>query len=193
MSPCGDGVSRSMSDSDKLVKFCLQCSFENKCEECDKTFQMKTSMETTLFHQFKSDITCWVSASSTDMIADIGCPNSVIGVKDESIFKKSLSQFQQERLRILKVDEKFKFGPSGPYRSERKLIFPIFDGSKDIHGEVSVVMADIPMLLGNNILKPLGASIHLFETGNGANIPKVAKCPKHNHFQFRNFSKRHLF
>ena len=82
--------------------------------------------------------------------------------------KKSLSHFQQQKLRTQKVDTKFKFGPSGPYRCERTLIFPIFDGEKDIFAEIAVVNADIPMLLGKNILKPLGAQIKLFETGNGA-------------------------
>ena len=164
-SPIVFGVNRDRTG--KLVKFCFQCSVKNKCKVHEKTFQLDGENGSTSFHQLNTDITCWFSESSTDMIADIGCPNSVIGVKDELIFRNSLSQFQQESLRIQKVDAKFKFGPSGPYKCEKRLSFPIYDGSKEIIAEVAVVNADIPMLLGNNFFKPLGAQFKLFETGNG--------------------------
>ena len=150
-SPSGDGVHRKKAD--KVIQFCLKCSSNSECNYCGKTLQVKKEIESTSFHQFKVDITCFVSDSSTDMIVDIGCPNSVIGAKDEQVFKKSLSQFQQDNLRTQKVDSKFKFGPSGPYRCERTLLFPVFDGRKDMFAEISVVNADIPMLLGNNIFR----------------------------------------
>ena len=98
------------------------------------------------------------------MIADLGCPNSVLGSNDEEKFIKSLSKFQQENLEIVKVDEKVKFGPSKPYSCSHKIRFPMSCGSSVFWGEVSIVNAEIPMLLGNNILKPLKAEILL---GNG--------------------------
>ena len=74
---------------------------------------------------------------------------------------------QQKNLQYIRVDEKFKFGPSGPYKCSYKIRFPIGDGSKVFWCDISIVDADIPMLLGNNILKPLEAKIQLFKTGNG--------------------------
>ena len=67
----------------------------------------------------------------------------------------------------MQVDEKFKFGPSGPFNCSEKLRFPIKHRMNILWVEVAIVKAKIPMLLGNNILKPLGAEIKLFSAGNG--------------------------
>ena len=98
------------------------------------------------------------------ILVDIGCPNSVISVHDFPNLKKNLSRFQRENLKMRDVEEKFKFGPSGPYKCSKRIRFPI---SKSLWAEILLVDAKIPMLLGNNILKPLGAQITLFSTGNG--------------------------
>ena len=134
---------------------------------CDKTFSKNIPLPTTAFHQIGKDFTVFFSGNSNEMITDIGCPNSVIGCKDENHFKTNLSKFQQENLEVKEVNEHFKFGPSGPYKGTKKLRFPIMHGSKVLWAEVSIVDARIPMLLGNNILKPLGAEIKLFASGNG--------------------------
>ena len=76
----GDGVYSNKAD--KMVRFCLQCSFDNKCKVCSKSLQVNSEIESTSFHQFKVDITCFVSENTSDMIVDTGCPNSVIGIKD---------------------------------------------------------------------------------------------------------------
>ena len=78
------------------------------------------------------------------MIADIGCPNSVISSKDVDTFVRNLSQFQQENLEMISADEKFKFGPSGPFGCSEKLRFPIEVDSKPFWIEVAIVKADIP-------------------------------------------------
>ena len=49
----------------------------------------------------------------------------------------------------------------------QKIRFPIQKGSGLIFVEVAIVNASIPMLLGNNIMKPLGADIKLFSSGGG--------------------------
>ena len=134
------------------VRFCVH--YGNKpCTDC----------KTTAFHQIESDITCYSSEDSTKMIADIGCPNTVISEEDETIFVQNLSKFQQQHLKRVRTEEKFKFGPSGPYKCNKKLRFPLQSrsGSKFMWVEVALVKARIPMLLGNNILKPLGAEIKL--------------------------------
>ena len=157
-------ISRGLRE--KKVKFCVHFDGD-KCKQCEKYFERKDPLQTTSFHQFKKDITSFVTEHSTEMIADIGCPNSVIGVKDVNNFKRNLSNFQQENLEKLEVDENLKFGPSGPYNCTEKLRFPIHLGKKVLGAEISIVQANIPMLLGNNILKPLGAEIKLFSSGNG--------------------------
>ena len=103
----------------------------------------------------------------TEMIADIGCPNTVIGEADVKRFVQNLSQFQQDNLEVIDADEKFKFGPSGPYKSIEKLRIPIQTEKGSLWVTVSIVNANIPMLLGNNILKPLKANIKLLKAGNG--------------------------
>ena len=153
--------------TDKQVKFCLERVCSDKCEMCDKTFSKNIPLPTTAFHQIGKDFKVFFSGNSNEMITDIGCPNSVIGCKDENHLKTNLSKFQQENLEVKEVNEHFKFGPSGPYKGTKKLWFPIMHGSKVLWAEVSIVDARIPMLLGNNILKPLGAEIKLFASGNG--------------------------
>ena len=105
----------------------------------------------------------------------------------------SLTGFQRDNLEYIEVKENFKFGPSGPFKCIRKLRIPIKKEPKPLLAEVASVQADIPMLLGNNIFKPLGAKFKLFPEGDGflklqdvwismfilAN-PKLSK-PKLNH------------
>lgn len=143
-----------------------QNHFSEKMTDKNKKvlFDTKIPLHKTTFHQIKKDITSFVSDNSNEMIADIGCPNSVIGLKDVSNFKRGLSNFQHQNMKVLKVNENFKFGPSGPYNSSQKIRFPIRNG---FWAEVAIVNANIPMLLGNNILKPLEAEIKLFSSGNG--------------------------
>ena len=151
----------------KNVKFCEQSTCSNKCDSCDKLFSSKVRMHSTTYHQLKNDITCLVVTRKKTMIADLGCPNTVISEADEKSFKECLTIFQQNNLEYLDVDEKFKFGPSGPYECSRKIRFPIRNEANLLWIEVSLVKANIPMLLGNNILKPLEAEIKLFDKGNG--------------------------
>ena len=153
--------------TDKNVKFCKMCVQGIKCKSCDKTFDRKKPLQTTSFHQIKNDLTTFVAENFTEMITDIGCPNSVIGVADVDRFKRNLSKFQKENIEVRQVDENFMFGPSGPFNCSEKLRFPIKHRKKVLWVEVAIVKAKIPMLLGNNILKPLGAEIKLFSEGNG--------------------------
>ena len=59
----------------------------------------------------------------------------------------------------------------------KKLRFPIEVDSKPFWIEVAIVKADIPMLLGNNLFKPLGAVIIIFPTGNGTLILDNVEIP----------------
>ena len=76
------------------VRFCVH--YGNKpCKDC----------KTTAFHQIESDLTCYISEDSTKMIADIGCPNTVISEEDETIFVQNLSKFQQQHLKRVRTEE----------------------------------------------------------------------------------------
>ena len=155
---------RQAKMTDTRVRFCSNCLYSNKCEQCDKTFKRRGS---TSFHQIKEDFTSFFTEKSSEMIADIGCPNSVMSADDVNSFIRNLSHFQQENLESVSVDENFKFGPSGPYKCKEKLRIPIKTSSGNLWIEMSIVDAKIPMLLGNNVFKPLGAEIRIFSTGNG--------------------------
>lgn len=153
--------------ADKTVKFCRKCQKNSTCDECDKTFAKKRRLESTAYHQVKKDITVYLTKKSKQMIVDLGCPTSVLGKEDLDIFIANLTEWQKNNLEMVEVDEKFRFGPSGPYGCSERIRFPIKIGSRNVYCEVAIVHASIPMLLGNNILKPLGAKIELFPTGNG--------------------------
>ena len=132
---------------------------------CDHS--RKSPLPTNSFHQIKHDISVHVAENSTKMIADLGCPNSVISEDDVKTFIGNLSKFQREQLTTKKVDEHFKFGPSGPYKCKEKLNFPVKNGSDFLWVDVAVVKVKIPMLLGNNVLKPLEAAIKLYSKQKG--------------------------
>ena len=161
-----ENSSRSREKTDRRVKFCSDCENSN-CNECDKTFGKKNELQSTTFHQIKQDLTMFFTQNHSEMIVDIGCPNSVISIKDEHNFRKSLNKFQQQNLKRIEAHQKFKFGPSGPYQSVEKLRFPIRNRGRVLWADVAIVDANIPMLLGNNILKLLEAQINLLASGNG--------------------------
>ena len=124
-----NSMSRRMeTQKRKIVKFCRNCSDQNQCVECDETFRRKKTFRTTTVHDITTDITAFITEHSK-MIVDLGCPNSVIGVKDVKMFTKNLSKYQQAKLESMKVEESFRFGPSGPYKCVERLEFPIRNGS----------------------------------------------------------------
>jgi hypothetical protein len=155
--------------TDRHVRFCEMCDESYRCKLCDKTFDRKKTFETTSYHQIQKDLTR-VDKGKANMIVDLGCPNSVLGVSDVETFISCLSQFQQEHLEMIDVDDNFKFGPSGPYKCSRKMKIPIGSEEATFWVTIAIVDAKIPMLLGNNIMKPLEAKIDLFSTGNGVLI-----------------------
>ena len=165
--------------TDRKVKFCntSDCGKRNECKLCENVFRRRSMLRSTTVHHVKGDLVNYVNKARDDMIADIGCPNSVISSKDVDIFVRNLSQFQQECLEVVSADEKFKFGPSGPFGCSEKLRFPIEVDEKPYWIEVAMVDADIPMLLGNNIFKPLGAVIITYPTGHGTLILDNVEIP----------------
>ena len=68
-------MSRSFGRLD--VKFSSNSENKNSCNRCDDTFERKNKL-TTSFYQMKD--------TTGDMIADLGCPNTVLGRKNVKNF-----------------------------------------------------------------------------------------------------------
>ena len=139
--------------TDKQVMFSCECIYIDECKVCEKTFERKVPLQTTSFYQLDKDITVLVSETESKIIVDTGSPKSIVGSKDFQTFRKSLSHFQQENLKILPVKQSFKFGPSGPYECREKVNVPIKNGSVMMWAEFAVVDANVPMLLGNLLVR----------------------------------------
>ena len=120
--PCSDTFNMILVESKerrRSVRFCPECKDGNFCTKCDKTFESKRKLRSTTLHHMK-DVNSYVTGNSSNMILDLGAPNSVISRKDKENFIKNLSKHQRENLHVIFVDENFKFGPSGPFHCKEK-------------------------------------------------------------------------
>ena len=97
-------MSGKVQISDRRVKFCSFCNGRNNCQRCENNIEGKGKMSSTAFYQMK-DVACYISGTSNEMIADLGCPNSVIAMKDENNFVSNLSEYQRTNLEVVQVDE----------------------------------------------------------------------------------------
>ena len=98
------------------------------------------------------------------MIIDIGCPRSLMGIKEYENHKDSLSSFELRRIKEFQASEKFRFGPSRIYDARFRIEMPMNVKGVKIAARFFVVDGDVPILIGNDILEPLGAIIY---TENG--------------------------
>ena len=60
-------------------------------------------------------------------------------------------------------DEGIRFGPSKIYKSNKKVLLKMRIGVLQIECEFFVVGVDVPILLGNNMMVPLGGKIDMEE------------------------------
>ena len=98
MDASGSSVKPRRDDqADKMVKFCNtnDCRNRKECELCRKMFEKKMKMKSTTVHHLKNDILNYTVETSDDMIAYLGCPNSVISKKDVKSFVKKLPKAQK--------------------------------------------------------------------------------------------------
>ena len=91
------------------------------------------------------------------MIVDSGCPRSLMGWKE---FEKLKRGYETELLKI-KEHEKFRFGPSKTFNSESKVRVPMRIGDTEIFIDFFIIEANIPILIGNDFLKPIEGSIDI--------------------------------
>ena len=139
------------------------------------------------------------------IIVDSGCPRALMGEQEYKMLKKS---YRTEEMK-LRRNERFRFGPSRVYESEYKAILCIQLGNTEIKAEFFVVKGNIPILLGNDVLKPLGGNINLdkskldlkkvhesidmIETSGGHYVIPVKEIAVHKHQEdkFDNVNKDH--
>ena len=93
------------------------------------------------------------------IIVDSGCPRSLMGDKELDKLK-DLVDVKEVKVK----DEGFRFGPSRVYNSNKKVKFSMQIGIQDVECEFFVVKSDsVPILLGNDIMIPLGGIIDMEE------------------------------
>ena len=98
------------------------------------------------------------------MVVDIGCPRSLLGFEEYERFKDSLSSCELRKVKEFEANEKFRFGPSRVYDSRLRIEMPLNVKGVKIAAKFFVVDGKVPILIGNDILEPLGAIIY---TENG--------------------------
>ena len=95
------------------------------------------------------------------MILDIGCPRSLMGSSEYSKYLSSLSEEDKEKVLEFKTNEKFKFGPSRIFTAKCRVQMPLILKNVRLLVNFFVIDGDIPILIGNDILEPLGGIIRV--------------------------------
>ena len=90
------------------------------------------------------------------MIVDCGCPRSLMGIREYQSLK-----MQFETISENVVEEKFRFGPSRIFDAKTKVKLLLKLGESSMEVEFFVVNGNIPILLGNDAMEPLDASIDM--------------------------------
>ena len=115
------------------------------------------------------------------MILDCGCPRSLMGRSEFEKIKKE----HKYLLTRTRNTERFKFGPSRTYDANIKVKLKLILNDKFVDAWFYVVDGEVPILLGNDVLEPLGAKIdigkRLLEIGtkNLNNIPIIKSSGGH--------------
>ena len=91
------------------------------------------------------------------MIVDSGCPRGLMGWKE---FDRLKQKYEYEIIK-LKKNENFRFGPSKSYSSDSKIRIPMMIGDSEFYMDFFAVDANIPILVGNDFLKPMGGNIKI--------------------------------
>ena len=158
-----------MSD-DRVMKPCLKknkvVTFNVRIENCDDVKEV--------FHVGKEYHEVFVNEKEFSvakrkknqlMIVDIGCPRSLLGFEEYERLMDSLSSHELKRVKEFEASEKFRFGPSRVYDSRLRIEMPLQIKGVKVAAKFYVIDGNVPILIGNDILEPLGAIIYT-ETGD---------------------------
>ena len=91
------------------------------------------------------------------IIVDSGCPRSLMGKKELAKLKETndVTEFKVK-------DEGFRFGPSRVYNTDKKVKVRMQIGIHEIDWEFFIVNSEsVPILLGNDVMIPLGGVIDM--------------------------------
>ena len=92
------------------------------------------------------------------IIVDSGCPRSLMGNEELDKLKQTVDVEE-----IPVKNEGFRFGPSRVYTSKKKVRFAMSVGIHGIDCDFFVVDGKVPILLGNDVMAPLGGNIDMDE------------------------------
>ena len=92
------------------------------------------------------------------MIVDSGCPRSLMGAQELKQLK-NIVEVTEFRVR----DEGFRFGPSRIYNSNQKAKLKMQVGINKLEWDFFIVDGNVPILVGNDIMDPLGGIIDMEE------------------------------
>ena len=155
-------VAKMSFSKPSCVKSCQKngksVSFNVRVKNCDidrEIFIVKNYVEVFVNDEEFSD-----NERNKLMIVDIGCPRSLMGKKEYRKMLNSLSSSELARIREFKTCEKFRFGPSRVYESWLRVEMPMDLEGVTIDASFFVVDGDVPILIGNDLLEPLGAIIY---------------------------------
>ena len=93
------------------------------------------------------------------MIVDCGCPRGLMGYSE---YEKLKQNYETETIKLNRK-EMFRFGPSKTYSSTCKVRVPMMIRNSELCMDFFLVDAKIPILVGNDFLKPMGGSINIGE------------------------------
>ena len=93
------------------------------------------------------------------MVVDSGCPRGLMGFGE---YERLKIKYETETIKLNRT-EKFRFGPSKSYSAESKVRVPMKIRNSEFFMDFFLVDAKIPILVGNDFLKPMGGNINIGE------------------------------
>ena len=91
-------------------------------------------------------------------LLDTGCSKTVCGEKWLSVYYKSLSDYQQSKIREEKSDSSFTFGSGQCFQSKKRVTLPCYIGGMAVEITTDVVECQIPLLLSSKSLSKAQAT-----------------------------------
>lgn len=88
-------------------------------------------------------------------LLDCGASKTVCGTLWMKIYKESLTEDLQQKIKEFPSQSSFMFGEAKPIKSIHKLEIPCTLGGKDVYLSVEVVDANIPLLLSSESMRKL--------------------------------------
>ena len=104
-----------------------------------------------------------LSVSKFESIVDSACPNTVTGKSWLEDFISGLDEEDRRKISFRESERIFKFGGGEKRKSLGIVIFPCLLAGRNVKMQTEVVDADIPLLLGNSMLKKAKAILYLGE------------------------------